>query len=66
MRSSAPSAQYASPRPDNRRGAASARAPSSTLNTHLSSPVAASSANTARRVPPVAYSMPPTTSGVAW
>ena len=64
MRASAPSVQYASPRPDSRRGARAARSPSCALCIQSSSPVAASSATTARRVPPVAYSTPPAIRGV--
>jgi hypothetical protein len=66
MRSSVPSVQYDSPRPESRRGAAAPRAPSSREYDHFSSPVAASSATTARREPAVEYSRPFTMSGVLW
>ena len=56
MRSSPfPSVQYATPRPDSRRGAAAARFPSSIRNIHSSSPVAASMATASRLEPTVAY-----------
>ena len=45
-------------------GAVSPRFPSSSLCIHLSSPVAAFNATTARRVPPVEYNMPLIISGV--
>ena len=61
-----PSVQYARPRPESWRGAASPRLPSLMLCIHSISPVAASSATAARRVPAVEYSTPPTISGVAW
>ena len=49
MRSSPfPSVQYATPRPDSRRGAAAARLPSSIRYIHSSSPVAASIATASR------------------
>ena len=56
--SSRPSVQYARPRPESLRGAASPRLPSFSLCIHSISPVAASSATTARRVPAVEYSTP--------
>src|SRR5262252_3634616 len=56
--------QYESPRPDNWRGAASPRLPSFSLCIHSISPVAASSATTARRVPAVEYTTPSTINGV--
>ena len=46
-----PSSQYARPRPERRRGAASPRSPSSRRCIHSSSPVSASAATTARRDP---------------
>ena len=64
MRSSVPSDQYASPRPESCRGAAAPRAPSSSRYIHSSSPVAASSATTIRRDPAVEYSTPLAISGV--
>jgi hypothetical protein len=59
-----PSVQYASPRPDSWRGAAAPRRSSSSLCIQRISPLAASSATTARRVPAVEYKMPLTISGV--
>src|SRR5262245_10358931 len=59
-----PSVQYDTPRPESCRGAFTARSPSNSACTHRSSPVSALRANTDRRVPPVAYMMPFTTSGV--
>ena len=53
MRESRPSVQYARPRPDSWRGADSPRLPSFSLCIQISSPVPASSATTARRVPAV-------------
>src|ERR1051326_4123152 len=64
MRSSLPSDQYASPRPESCRGAAAPRAPSCSPCTQSSSPVAASSAIAARRDPAVPYSTPFTINGV--
>ncbi len=65
MRSSPlPSLQYATPRPDNCRGAASPRFPSFTLCIHSISPVVASSATAVRRVPAVKYNVLLTISGV--
>ena len=61
-----PSVQYDRPRPESCRGAASPRLPSFMLCIHSISPVAASSATAARRVPPAVYSTPLTISGVAW
>src|SRR6185295_2402779 len=64
MRSSRPSLQYESPRPESWRGAVSPRGPSRSACDHMSSPVAASTATTARRVPTVEYSTPRAISGV--
>ena len=66
IRAERPSDQYANPRPDSRRGASRPRCPSSRLCIHFISPVAASSATTARRDPAVVYSTPPTMRGVDW
>src|SRR5439155_23356265 len=62
--SPAPSLQYASPHPESGRGAAAPRGPSRSLCIQISSPVAASSAATARLVPAVEYTMPPAINGV--
>ena len=66
IRSCLPSVQYARPRPDNCLGADSPRLPSLYAYFQRSSPVAASSATTARRVPAVVYTTPFTISGVDW
>ena len=56
--------QYATPRPESCRGASPPRRPSRRLCIQISSPVRASRAMAARRVPAVVYSTPPTMSGV--
>src|SRR4029078_760569 len=63
-RASNPSDQYATPRPDSCRGEAAARAPSCSECIHSISPVVASSATAAPRVPPVVNRTPFTARGV--
>src|SRR5437667_8345691 len=66
MRSSLPSDQYASPRPESCLGAAPPRFPSCSPWIQSNSPVAGYNAITARRDPAVAYKTPLTMSGVAF
>ncbi len=59
-----PLRQYATPRPEWRRGADVPRAPSSRRYIHSVSPLVASIATTVRRTPAVVYSTPSAITGV--
>ena len=65
MRSSSPSLQYETPRPDVLRGAEAPRAPSSNRYHHSVSPVAGSIATAERLEPAVVYKTPFIMIGVA-
>src|SRR5690349_16040635 len=64
MRADDPSVQYDTPRPESRRGAFAARAPSSRCHVHFVAPAAASAATTVRVAPVAKYRTPSTMIGV--